>query len=680
MLRNKREFVSGAANKLRNGLFKIEDTRIKVEGMSEELKISQEQVIEFQAECDLFIVKIKKETEEADVAKQNVKEQSQKIGIEEAEITIMAASANKDLQKAMPALNAAMQALDALNKKDLTEVKSYAKPPVKVEKVMEAVMILLGKAATWTEAKRQLGEQNFLDQLKEFDKNHISDKTLKRLAHYTQDPELEPDKVGIVSAACRSLILWVRAIEKYAKIYKVVGPKIELVEELEASLRLKQEQLAEAQRKLEELEARLERLRKEFEEKTEMKEALRLKAENLRLKLERAFMLVDGLAGERLRWIETVKRLDGEFECLPGDCLIATAFISYLGPFVTNYREKLVNAWKKEIVERQIPASSEFYIYNFLADPTTIREWNIKGLPSDEFSTENGIIVTTGSRWPLIIDPQCQAMKWIKNKERVNDLQLIDFGQSDYVKTLEMALQSGKPVLLQNVMEVLDPAISPILNKAIVRQGNLLMIKFNEKYVPYNENFRLFITTKMSNPHYTPEISTKTTLINFAVKETGLEAQLLGIVVRKERPAVEEQKDSLVVNIAKNKRTLLDLENEILRMLNESRGSILDDEELFSTLQISKTTSATVKESLAVAEVTEVEIDTTREAYRPSANRASILFFVLMDMSRIDPMYQFSLDAYLRLFSASIDKSPKSLVVVERIVHLNKYHTYAVYQ
>lgn len=248
--------------------------------------------------------------------------------------------------------------------------------------------------------------------------------------------------------------------------------------------------MAEAKRKLEELEAKLDQLRKEFEEKTQMKEALRLKAEQLRLKLERAHMLVDGLAGERLRWIETVKRLDFEFSNLPGDCVMATAFISYLGPFVTNYRDLLTHLWKKEIVARQIPASSEFYIWTFMSDPTTIREWNIKGLPTDEFSTENGIIVTTGSRWPLVIDPQCQAMKWIKNKERANDLQIIDFGQSDYVKILESAVISGKPVLLQNVMETLDPALTPILNKAVYPQGNLLMIKFNEKIITYNPKFR----------------------------------------------------------------------------------------------------------------------------------------------------------------------------------------------
>lgn len=59
-----------------------------------------------------------------------------------------------------------------------------------------------------------------------------------------------------------------------------------------------------------------------------------------------------------------------------------------------------------------------------MVDPTIIREWNIQGLPSDNFSTENGIIVTRGTRWPLIIDPQCQAVKWIRFMEASKDLKV----------------------------------------------------------------------------------------------------------------------------------------------------------------------------------------------------------------------------------------------------------------
>ena len=93
------------------------------------------------------------------------------------------------------------------------------------------------------------------------------------------------------------------------------------------------------------------------------------------------------------------------------------------------------------------------------------------------------------------------------------------------------------------------------------------MIKLGDKEVEYNPDFHFYITTKLSNPHYTPEISTKTTIVNFAVKEQGLEAQLLGIVVRKERPELEEQKDALVINIAAGKKKLEELEDEILRFL-----------------------------------------------------------------------------------------------------------------
>lgn len=119
---------------------------------------------------------------------------------------------------------------------------------------------------------------------------------------------------------------------------------------------------------------------------------------------------------------------------------------------------------------------------------------------------------------------------------------------------------------------------------------------------------------------------------------------------------------------------------EFFRLLNETKGSLLDDEQLVNTLQLSKITSQEVSEKLQISEQNEVKIDAAREGYRPSAERASILFFVLNDMGRIDPMYQFSLDAYIELFLLSIDKSQKSSKLEERINNLNEYHTYAVYR
>ncbi|XP_026839391.1 dynein heavy chain 2, axonemal [Drosophila erecta] len=680
LLEKKRLEVSTASNRLRNGLSKISETQEKVSLMSEELKTSSEQVKILARECEDFISMIEIQKSEATEQKEKVDAEAVIIRREEIICLELAATARADLEVVMPMIDAAVKALDALNKKDISEVKSYGRPPMKIEKVMEAVLILLGKEPTWENAKKVLSESTFLNDLKNFDRDHISDKTLKRIAIYTKNPELEPDKVAVVSLACKSLMQWIMAIENYGKVYRIVAPKQEKLDSAMKSLEEKQAALAAAKKKLEELQAVIEELYRQLNEKTDLLNELRAKEERLRKQLERAIILVESLSGERERWIETVNQLDLSFEKLPGDCLLSVAFMSYLGAFDTKYREELVLKWSLLIKDLSVPATFELKVTSFLVDAVSIREWNIQGLPADDLSTENGVIVTQGSRWPLIIDPQMQANNWIKNMEERNQLMTIDFGMIDYLRQLERALKEGLPVLLQNVGEYLDQAINPILRKSFTIQSGEKLLKFNDKYISYNNLFRFYITTKISNPHYSPEISSKTTIVNFALKQDGLEAQLLGIIVRKEKPALEEQKDELVMTIARNKRTLIDLDNEILRLLNESRGSLLDDDELFSTLQKSRQTSVLVKESLSIAEVTEVEIDAARQEYKPASERASILFFVLMDMSKIDPMYVFSLAAYILLFTQSIERSPRNQLVHERIQNINEYHSYSVYR
>nr|XP_021503796.1 dynein heavy chain 2, axonemal [Meriones unguiculatus] len=681
LLGEKRQELLDQANKLRTGLFKIDETREKVEVMSLELEEAKRKVAEFQKQCEEYLVIIVQQKREADEQQKAVTAHSEKIAIEEVKCQALADNAQKDLEEALPALEEAMRALESLNKKDIGEIKSYGRPPAQVEIVMQAVMILRGNEPTWAEAKRQLGEQNFIKSLIYFDKDNISDKVLKKIGAYCAQPDFQPDIIGRVSLAAKSLCMWVRAMELYGRLYRVVEPKRIRMNAAMAQLQEKQAALAEAQEKLREVAEKLEMLKKQYDEKLAQKEELRKKSEEMELKLERAGMLVSGLAGEKARWEETVQGLEEDLGYLVGDCLLAAAFLSYMGPFLTNYRDEIVNEiWIRKIRELQVPCSPRFAIDSFLSNPTKVRDWNIQGLPSDAFSTENGIIVTRGNRWALMIDPQAQALKWIKNMEGNQGLQIIDLQMHDYLRVLEKAIQFGFPVLLQNVQEYLDPTLNPVLNKSVARIGGRMLMRIGDKEVEYNPSFRFYLTTKLSNPHYSPETSAKTTIVNFAVKEQGLEAQLLGIVVRKERPELEEQKDSLVINIAAGKRKLKELEDEILRLLNEATGSLLDDVQLVNTLQTSKVTASEVTEQLETSETTEINIDLAREAYRPCAQRASVLFFVLNDMGRIDPMYQFSLDAYISLFILSIDKSHRSNKLDDRIEYLNDYHTYAVYR
>ncbi|CAH1408276.1 unnamed protein product [Nezara viridula] len=679
-LSEKREEVSSQAKKLSGGLLKLIETRIVVEELSAELKVATAEVAKLNEECDKFLEILMVQKTEVDEQQKGVEKKTVIIEAEEKECKELADVALADLQMAMPALEAAMRALDALNKKDLTEIKSYGRPPPKVEMVMEAVMVLLQAEPSWAESKRQLGDVNFLNRLKYFDKDHIPDAVLRSIGSLIRNPDFDPDKVGIVSTAAKSLCMWVIAIEKYGKIFKIVAPKKAKLDEAMSSLKAKQAILAEARGKLNQLLELMNNLQKAYDEKMNQKEILRLRAEELENKLDRASKLVEGLLGEKERWENTILELEEAFDLLLGDVLLGTAFVSYVGPFLSSYRDDLVSTWINKAKNMNVPTSPKLNMVTFLVKPPVVRDWNIQGLPTDNFSIENGIIVTRCGRWPLIIDPQSQAWIWIKNMEKPNGLKIVDFGMSDYMKIIEVAMEHGNPVLLQNISEVLDPAVAPILNKSLSVKGNSVFITLGDRLAPYNNKFRFFITTKLGNPHFAPEVCTKATLVNFAIKREGLEEQLLGIVVREERPLLEEQKNNLVMSIARGKKTLIELEDTLLRLLSESQGPILENIGLFNTLNDSKETAERIAEQLKTAIVTEKEIDAAREEYRICAKRASILFFVLNDMSQIDPMYQFSLAFYIDLFEHSIRKCAKSDDINERLEILNTYHTYAIYR
>jgi dynein heavy chain len=234
---------------------------------------------------------------------------------------------------------------------------------------------------------------------------------------------------------------------------------------------------------------------------------------------------------------------------------------------------------------------------------------------------------------------------------------VIKLTDGNYLRTLESSIRVGNPVLVEDIGETLDPALEPVLQKAVFTQNGRTLIRLGDTDVDYDPNFKFYLTTKMPNPHYLPEVCIKVTVINFTVTIKGLEDQLLGDVVRKERPDLEEAKDRLVVSISNDKKQLQELQDKILNMLKESEGNILDDEVLIDTLNNSKITSGMISGRLEEAETTENQINSTRETYRAAAVRGSILYFVIADLALIGPMYQYSLNFFMRMFNDCIVNS-----------------------
>ena len=311
-------------------------------------------------------------------------------------------------------------------------------------------MIVLGKDPTWASVKKELANPKFVEMIMGFDKENISAKTMKAIEKYTKQENFNPTYVKEKSIAAGSLCLWVRSVEDYSKALKVVGPKREKKAYAEEQLKKKIEYLNKLEADFKELTDKLAELDATFQKTDGEMAAYKRELDDLQTKIDRGEQLVTGLAGEKTRWEASLIELDDQYDKLVGDCILAAAFMSYAGPFPSEYRDNLVQNWKSTIEVEKIPFTRKFEFSEFLAGQALAREWQMNGLPTDKFSFENGVFVTKGLRWALNIDPQSQANNWIK-KMVGDQLVIADFKDTNYIRKIESGIVLGKQVLLQDV-------------------------------------------------------------------------------------------------------------------------------------------------------------------------------------------------------------------------------------
>ncbi|CAH2055606.1 unnamed protein product, partial [Iphiclides podalirius] len=302
------------------------------------------------------------------------------------------------------------------------------------------------------------------------------------------------------------------------------------------------------------------------------------------------------------------------------------------------------------------------------------------GLPRDPLSVESAVLMSNSRRWPLIVDPQTQANKWIRAMGKIEGLIVCKPNDRDLLRSFESALRFGKPILLENVGLELDPALDPVLKRQYFRQAGQLVLKLGDSLIPFTPGFRLYITTKLPNPKYTPETSVKVQIVNFALVPSGLAEQLLSIVVAQERPDLEELRGQLIVTRAQMAVQLAEMQSDILYGLSNSEGSPVDDLPLILTLEAIKIKSAEIIIKVEDIEKTSKEIDDARLGYVPVANRGQILFFCLSGMANVDPMYQYSLEWFVKLFIRSMAETEQNEDILERVEIIIEHFTFLLYQ
>ncbi|XP_061590629.1 dynein axonemal heavy chain 5-like [Cololabis saira] len=685
--------VGMLADRMKTGLAKLMEAEGSVSQLSEELVVKEQELAVATVKAEKVLQEVTAKAEAAQEVKQQVQKVKDKAQLIVDEIEVDKAAAEYKLEAAKPAMEAAEAALQTIKPADISTVRKLPKPPHLIMRIMDVVVILFQRKVdpvtidpersclrpSWPEAMKLMQASNFLSMLLNFDKDSITEEMVDLVAPYLEMEDYTFESAKKICGNVAGLCSWTLAMVDFYKINKEVLP-------LKANLKLQETRLGDAQAELSKAQNQLDAKQQELDAvealyNAAMKEKQDLEddAQSCRRKMANATALIDGLGEEKVRWTESSATFQTQIQHLVGDVLLSTGFLSYSGPFNQEYRSLLLQLWTKEMEEQLIPFSPDLNMISLLVDNPTIAEWNVQGLPSDDLSIQNGIVVTKASRYPLLIDPQGQGKTWIQNREKSQQLQVTCLNHKYFRTHLEDCLSQGHPMLLEDIGEELDPVLDNILDKNYIKSGSTYKVRVGDKEVDVMKGFMLYITTKLANPAYSPEISARTAVVDFTVTQRGLEEQLLGRVILLEREKLEAERVNLLEEVATNKRKMQELEDSLLFRLTSTQGSLVEDESLIEVLKNTKITAKEVSKKLSVAAETEVKINMAREEYRPVATRGSIVYFLIVEMSLVNIMYQTSLVQFLGLFDSSLKNSEKSPLTSERISNIISFLTYQVF-
>ncbi|KDQ54817.1 hypothetical protein JAAARDRAFT_37924 [Jaapia argillacea MUCL 33604] len=667
LFNEKRNELEEQQRHLHVGLDKLRDTVTQVEELRKSLAIKRSQLEAKNAEANEKLKRMVSDQQEAEQKKAASIEIQAALVEQEKHIEQRRAVVMADLADAEPAVLDAQAAVSNIKRQHLQEVRTMANPPEAVKLAMESVCTVLGhKIDSWRTVQGIIRRDDFIQRIVNFDTTNQMTKHIRELMRrdFLSRPSFNFETVNRASKACGPLVKWVIAQVRFSEILDKVEPLRNEVQSLEDQAEKAKEQAKLIIQMIAELETKIQQYKEEYALLISETQAIKSEMERVQSKVDRSMKLLDSLSSERARWESGSRTFDVEMSTIVGDVLLSAAFLAYGGFFDQHYREVMWQEWSSHLGEASVKFKQELSFPEYLSTADDRLSWQSKSLPSDNLCTENAIMLKRYNRYPLVIDPTGQATTFLLNEYRDRKITVTSFLDEAFLKVLESALRFGNPLLIQDV-EHLDPILNAVLNKEIRRTGGRVLIRLGNQDIDFSPSFTMFLTTRDPSVEFSPDICSRVTFVNFTMTRSSLQSQSLDQVLKVERPDTERRRTDLMKVQGEFRLRLRTLEKLLLQALNESTGSILDDDKVIDTLETLKREAAEITNKVEETDIVMKEVEQVTAEYLPLAQACSSVFFILEQMNLVNHFYQFSLRFFLDIFDYVLHQNPNLKNVVD---------------
>ena len=646
----RKEAIKKRQSHLQAGVSKLNEATSLVDELKSKAAKQRALLAEKQTEADNALQEITTSMQKATEQKNQMEILNQKQSEERAKLEKRKKAIDIELSEIEPLIQEARKAVGNIKPETLSEIRALRAPPDVIRDILEGVLRTMGVFDTsWGSMRSFLARRGVKEDIQNFDARKINRDIRDSVQELLEKnrKSFDPAVAKRASTAAAPLAAWVKANIRFSQVLEKIEPLEQEQAALKANLDKSEEKLAKLAKVLEKLDRNVKEMRDRFELLTTEATKLKIEVEKEEETIAAAENLVGKLEGEHKRWSGQVSELARELEQLPRRAILAAGFVCYLSQAPEDERKQKLEDWLKCV------DLESFDLRKFLSTESEQLVWKGEGLPSDDLSMENALVILQCQQCPFLVDPSQRATEWLKNHLKESRLEVINQQDSNFTTALELAVRFGKTLIIQEVDGV-EPLLFPLLRKDLVSQGPRFVVQLGDKTIDYNESFRLFLATRNPLPEIPPDAASIITKVNFTTTRAGLTSQLLAATIQNEKPELEQRKTELLKTEEDMKVQLSGLEDSLLQELATAEGNILENKILLDSLNQTKAKSSTITESLSESMELQSSLDKERDSYLPLSKFGSTLFFVISDLSKLNNMYRISLASFLRLFCRAL--------------------------